>query len=192
MRGLLFAFSCLTPAMAYISRHASRKRSTFSAEFMYLLVVLAAGVGTAYWAGHKLGMDLSAITTVASVLGINETTGITKHVGYAKPALAQAETTPAAPYCNPGASPALSAGMAALKQRVGEAMGTPVECEHAGATVGDTVQQTTSGLAAYYKLTDTSTFTDGWHHYALTPSGYVTWEGTDSQPPTAVSGPAAG
>jgi hypothetical protein len=176
--------------MAYINRRAAQKRSTFSAEFMYLLVVLAAGVATAYWAGHKLGMDLSAVTTVASVLGLTETTGVTRPVGYSSTQTA-AEPGQAAPYCNPGQTPAFAGGMLALEQRVGAAMGAPVECEHAVSAVGDTVQQTTAGLAAYYNLTNTSTFTDGWHHWAVTPSGYVTWEGTESQPPAA-SGPGAG
>ena len=56
--------------MAYSHRYASRKRSARSAELLYLLIVLAAGVATAWWAGHKLGMDLSSINTVATVLGL--------------------------------------------------------------------------------------------------------------------------
>lgn len=156
---------------------------------MYLLFVLAAGTATAYWAEYELGVDLSAINTVASVLGLNETIGVTRPVGYSE---ATAAPEPeAAPYCKPGQEPAFSTGMSALHQRIGAAMGMPLECEHTGAAIGDMVQQTTGGLAAYYKLFDTSTFTDGWHHWALTPTGYVTWEGTDSQPPAA-SGPGAG
>src|SRR5207237_10237846 len=68
--------------MAYLSRHAARKRSSLSAEFMYLLIVLAAGAATAVCAGQRLGTDLSAITTIATVLGLNERIGHTRPVGY--------------------------------------------------------------------------------------------------------------
>ncbi len=175
--------------MAYLSRHAARKRSTLSAEFMYLLIVLAAGVATAVWAGQKLGADLSGIATAASVLGLYEKTGHTRPVGHAATAAEQAASTVA--FCNPGKVPTFSQGLGNLKQRVGEAMGTPVECEHASSVAGDTVQQTTTGLAAYYSLTNTVAFTDGWRHWAITANGYVTWEGTQSQPPMA-SGRSAG
>ena len=64
-------------------------------------------------------------------------------------------------------------------------MGTPVECEHPADTSGDTVQQTTTGLAAYTQATNTVSFTDGWRHWAISPSGFVSWEGTESTPPAA-------
>ena len=147
---------------------------------MYLLVVLAAGVATAWWGSHRLGMDLSAINTVASVLGIGETRGQTRPVGFTQ---ARAEEQPPAPYCNPGQTPGFSQGFATLKQRVGDVMGTPVECEHVSSDTGDTIQQTTAGLAAYFKATNTLTFTDGWRHWAIAPNGFVTWEGTQSDPP---------
>jgi hypothetical protein len=91
---------------------------------------------------------------------------------------------PAAPYCNPGQVASFENGFATLKQMVGDAMGTPVECEHPASPAGDTVQQTTTGLAAYDSLTNTVSFTDGWHHWAITPSGYMSWDGTQAQPPT--------
>ena len=62
-------------------------------------------------------------------------------------------------------------------------MGVPIECEHASSGGGNTVQQTSTGLAAYNSLTNTDTFTDGWHHWALTPNVLVTWEGPEAQPP---------
>ena len=68
--------------MATHSRRLTRKRRPLSAEFMTLLVVLTAGVATAWWAGHQVAMNLSAIQLVASVLGINETVGPTHPVGY--------------------------------------------------------------------------------------------------------------
>jgi hypothetical protein len=168
--------------MPYSTRRLPRKRAAFSPESMYLLVVLAAGVATAYWAGHTLGMNLSGIETVASVLGINETVGTTRHVGYSQ-ARMDAQSPATAPYCAPGEQPSFSNGMAALHAQVGDAMGAPVECEHAAAVVGDTVQQTSTGLAAYSSITNTESFTDGWHHWALGPNGLVAWDGTSAEPP---------
>ena len=160
--------------MAYSPR-LNRRRSRLSPEFMYLLVVLAAGLVTACWAGQRLGMDLSIIETVVSVLGLDETAS-TPSVGYVDP--------PAA-YCSPGEQPVFSNGLAALQQQVGDAMGRPVECEHATSASGNTAQQTTTGLAAYDKASNTVSFTDGWHHWALTDDGLVTWDGTDARPPPA-------
>ena len=168
--------------MAYTSRRLTRKRSTFSAESMYLVVVLAAAVATAYWAGHSIGMNLSAIQTVASVLGIDERIGTTRQVGYSQ-ARADAAVKPTAPYCTTGEQPTFGNGIGALRAQVGDAMGKPVECEHPASVPGDTVQQTTTGLAAYNDITNTESFTDGWHHWALTPNGLVTWEGTSAEPP---------
>jgi hypothetical protein len=168
--------------MAYSSRRLTRKRSAFSAESMYLLVVLAAALTTAYWAGHTIGMNLSGIQTVAAVLGLNETIGTTRHVGYTQ-AHVDAVPQPAAPYCQAGEQPTFSNGMAALRAQVGDAMGTPVECEHRAAVVGDMVQQTSTGLAVYSSITNTESFTDGWRHWALSPSGLVAWEGTSAEPP---------
>src|SRR6266851_370505 len=170
--------------MAYLSRHPSRRRSTLSAEFVYLLIVLAAGVATAWWAGHKLGMDLSALSTAAAVLGINERTATTRAVGYSQ-ATAEQQAASTLPFCNAGQVPTFSPGLAVLKRQVGDAMGTPIECEHPSTATGDTIQQTTTGLAAYYKLTNTVTFTDGWRHWAITATGYVRWEGTQGEPPAA-------
>jgi hypothetical protein len=84
--------------------------------------------------------------------------------------------------------------MAALRAQVGDAMGNPVECEHGGSVVGDTVQQTSTGLATYSSMTNTETFTDGWHHWELGPNGLVAWEGTSADPPpqSTASGPTPG
>jgi len=173
------------------------KHSAGSAEFLYLLIVLAAGVATAWYAGHRLGFDLSGITTVAAVFGLTDDPRNVQHtaVGYAPGATAHAAAADEASssaaaagtlaaYCNPGQSPAFALGLADLKQRLGDTMGTPVECEHPASATGDTVQQTTTGLAAYDHATNTVSFTDGWRHWAITPRGFVIWEGTDSNPPT--------
>jgi hypothetical protein len=65
-----------TAAMSYLNRRGTRKRAG-SAELIYLIVVVAAGFATAWWAGHKVGMDLSSITAVASVLGLTDTGRLT-------------------------------------------------------------------------------------------------------------------
>jgi len=88
-----------------------------------------------------------------------------------------------APYCAPGQSPTFVLGVADLQRQVGDAMGAPIECEHPSSPTGDTIQQTTTGLVAYTSLTNTTSFTDGWRHWAITPRGLVAWEGTDSNPP---------
>jgi len=179
--------------MAYLNRHRARRGATVgSPELLYLFIVLLAGVGTAWWAGHKIGMDLSGISTAASVLGLTETD---KHApaGYTPPSVvsdaqsnaASATGAPAAAFCSPGESPAFSMGVADLKQVVGDAMGSPVECEHLAADSGDSIQETTTGLAVFNRATNTATFTDGWRHWALTQAGLVTWEGTQADPPSA-------
>ena len=173
--------------MAYVHRSSPKRSSAGSPELMYLLVVLAAGIATAWWAGHRVGFDLSGISAAASVLGLTETRRA-QHtvVGYnpesdaAQPAASEA---PAAAYCSPGQAPAFALGLADLKRQLGEAMGTPVECEHVASASGDTVQRTTTGLAAYNRATNTVSFTDGWHHWALRPDGLVSWEGTEPNPP---------
>lgn len=169
--------------MSYAHRRSTKKNAG-SAELMYLLVVLAAGFATAWWAGHKLGLDLSSLTTMASILGLTETGRVTHSAaGYQPSVDVQADQPAAAPYCNPGQAPAFAVGMADLKQQLGSAIGVPLECEHPTSAIGDTVQQTTTGLAAYNKLTNTVSFTDGWRHWAMTPRGPITWEGTDPNPP---------
>ena len=148
---------------------------------MWLLVVLTAGAATAWWAGSLAGLNLSIIQTAAAVLGIDEKVGITHEVGYS---VVHAPSDQAsAPYCKSGETPAFTNGLAALHQQIGNVMGVPTECEHATSPTGDTVQQTSTGLAAFNSLTNTETFTDGWHHWALTPNGLVAWDGTEASPP---------
>jgi hypothetical protein len=169
--------------MAYVNRRFTKRRSG-SAELLYLLIVLAAGFSTAWWAGHKLGMDLSSVTTFASILGLTET-GRVSHgaAGYQPIVETQATQPGTAPYCNAGQSAAFATTLTDLQHTVGNAIGTPLECEHPTSAIGDTIQQTSTGLVAYSKLTNTVSFTDGWRHWAMTPKGPVTWEGTDSNPP---------
>ena len=101
-------------------------------------------------------------------------------------ALAFPASALAAPYCGSGESPQFRFGFAHLRSLLGETMGQPIECEHANAENGDTLQQTSTGLSFYRKATNTPTFTDGWNHWAWTVEGLVTWTGSDVDPPGTV------
>ena len=92
--------------------------------------------------------------------------------GYVPPA----EATPAAPFCADGQAPRFVLGFAALKARLGAAMGEPLECEHPGPD-GQMLQRTTAGLAVYDGRANRASFTDGWRSWALAPGGLVAWEG---------------
>lgn len=167
--------------MAYFNRRLTGKRSV-SAESLCLLVVVAAAVVTAYWAARTIGIDLSPMENAAAALGMSQSVAETHQVGYSK-ARVEATPPPSAPHCQAGEQPAYLNGIAALHQQIGSAMGTPLECEHADGALGNTVQHTSAGLAAYDSQRNTDTFTDGWHHWALTPNGVVAWEGTSAEPP---------
>lgn len=177
--------------MGTYSRRLTRNRRPLSAELLCLLVVVAGSVLTAWYAGHAVVPNLSIIQTAVAFLGVNATS-TAPQVGYSpgrqqeQPAAGQA--APAAAdsarqFCQSSETPAFANGMAALKQQLGDAMGTPVECEHVASVGGDTIQQTSTGLAAYNRSTNTVTFTDGWRHWALTANGFVTWDGTEANPP---------
>jgi hypothetical protein len=173
--------------MSYLNRNTSRK-SAPSAELLYLFIVLAAGAATFWYFGHKIGTDLSSLSTAASFLGIGAPVryeqrapvqGITT-----APAQPKAETSAqGAPYCTAGQAPTFVSALAELKVQIGDVMGTPLECEHPGDAVGDVVQQTSTGLAVYTKLTGTARFTDGWNNWALRDDEVVVWEGTSLEPP---------
>lgn len=98
----------------------------------------------------------------------------------------------AAPYCSPGEAPQFRFGFAYLKSLLGNVMGEPLECEHYNAQNGDSLQQTTTGLAFYRKATNTPTFTDGWNHWAWSPGafpgnyGLVHWTGQAIDPPGVI------
>lgn len=103
----------------------------------------------------------------------------------ASPAFAQA-----APFCQPGQSPAFVLAFAAQGARLGDTMGQPLECEHANPENGDALQQTSTGLAFYRKAMNTPTFTNGFEHWGSTPGGLVHWTGESIDPPDAVRAPA--
>lgn len=97
----------------------------------------------------------------------------------------------AAPFCAPGESPGFADGFAELRRQVGPAMGDAIECAHPNDDGnGDVLQHTTTGLSFWRKSTNTPTFTDGYHHWGLTPTGLVTWIGSSIDPPGVVAAPA--
>ena len=102
----------------------------------------------------------------------------------AAPAPAAAAAPGQAAFCAPGQRPGFQAGFAALKAQLGETMGDPVECEHTNPQNGDSLQNTTRGLAFYRKSTNTPTFTNGDEHWAITPRGLVYWTGSSVDPPS--------
>ena len=93
--------------------------------------------------------------------------------------------------CAADAEPSFSFGFAALKHALGARMGEPLTCERTSVATGDSLQQTTRGLARYVKRTNTPTFTSGVEHWALTNSGIVYWIGRSPQPPDD-AGPGLG
>jgi hypothetical protein len=95
-----------------------------------------------------------------------------------------------APHCDAGPGPSFVFGFADLKARLGGTMGDPVSCEYADPNgTGDTLQDTSTGLAFWRKATNTPTFTDGWNHWGLTDVGLVAWTGTAIDPPASAFAP---
>lgn len=87
------------------------------------------------------------------------------------------------PFCQSAQRPEFLFGFAALKALLGERMGAPLECEHANPDNGDSLQQTSTGLAFYRKATNTPSFTNGFEHWALTAEGLAYWTGPNPDPP---------
>jgi peptidoglycan/xylan/chitin deacetylase (PgdA/CDA1 family) len=69
-----------------------------------------------------------------------------------------------------------------LRADVGDAMGQPLDCEHALDAAGDTIQPTSTGTAWYTIATGAAIFTDGYHRWALDPSGLMYWGSPDAVP----------
>jgi hypothetical protein len=90
--------------------------------------------------------------------------------------------------CQPGQPTQFVFGFAALKSQLGDVMGEPASCEYADPNgSGDTLQDTTTGLAFWRKSTNTATFTNGGTHWALTGSGFVSWIGSSIDPPSGAA-----
>jgi len=88
-----------------------------------------------------------------------------------------------APFCGDQQSVDWLDAFAPLSAQLGDVMGQPVECPHPATDGGDTVQQTSTGLAVLRTLSGLPTFTDGTTRWALTDQGLVTWTGASPDPP---------
>src|SRR5262249_43566430 len=141
--------------------------------------------------GTKAAVDRSWPRPAGAIVGTGQTAG--PYEPHAAPqseppqvitSIVAEEDSPAAPYCAAGQLLAFANGMADLKGQLGDIMGDPLECEHAAETIGDTVQQTSTGLAVYTRITNTVRFTGGGRHWALSDTGdMVSGEGTQPPPP---------
>lgn len=175
------------------------KKTSGIGELLALALVTGVFLASTLWLVRVIGVDLTPVASLGATFGLEEVAP-PPQVGYqptpvAQPATtlpgsgrasAESESTVAqggAPFCAQGQAPQFALGFAQLRGHIGEVMGQPVECEHANPENGDSLQRTTTGLAVYRKESGTVTFTDGWRHWALTPSGLVTWEGQASDPP---------
>jgi len=69
-----------------------------------------------------------------------------------------------------------------LQAAVGEPMGQPTSCETLVDADGDTFQATSTGMAWYLPGAAASIFTDGYHRWALSPSGLTYWDTPDANP----------
>jgi hypothetical protein len=99
-----------------------------------------------------------------------------------RPGLAQEDT-----FCADDQTPIYASGFADLKSFVGEPMGDPLTCEFADPSgSGDVRQQTSTGTALWRAGTAVSTFASGDDHWAISPSGNVSWSGPDIDPPIDV------
>lgn len=157
-----------------------------------LLLVAAVLGGGVFWAfGPSLGWELpfrvpfeGVVMTAgpAPLTGVREPTAAGATADR-PPAAATAAPTPAGPFCGPGEAPKFVLGFARLRERVGAAMGDATECEHPNAANGDSLQQTSTGLAVFQKSDGSLRFTDGWHHWLLRGDELVSWEGTEADPP---------
>jgi WD40 repeat protein len=88
-----------------------------------------------------------------------------------------------APFCQADETPSFQYGFATLAEQLGPTMGDPVECAHVDAASGDTLQETTMGLARYRAIRNVPTFSAGLERWGLTEDGLVTWSGERLDPP---------
>ncbi len=72
--------------------------------------------------------------------------------------------------------------MIGLRVGIGDAMGLPLDCEQPIDLAGNTVQATSTGTAWYVRDNNAAIFTDGYHRWALNPSGMTYWGTPDAVP----------
>jgi hypothetical protein len=112
---------------------------------------------------------------------------------FAAPLAQRFTTSQPMPQCQVGQWPDFNFGFAALRLDLGADMGDAVECEHATTALGDTDQQTTTGMAHYDRASNTPSFHVAGENWALTLKGLVFWPGSDAQvPPGLVAVPSPG
>jgi hypothetical protein len=155
------------------------------AKVVWLVLLFGALALLAY----RLGLlNVGAVPELGLPLPLNQTAGAAAEATSTPPPLASATSAPAptdiatADICT-AQQPRFVHGLAALKASVGSAMGVPVECERVVDAAGNTEQRTTTGLAYYRTATNTTAFTDGSTHWALTSNGAVHWTGQELEPP---------
>jgi hypothetical protein len=117
----------------------------------------------------------------ASTAAVSNAPSATLTTAAARPAVASPK--PASVACT-ASRPSFVGGLAALKARLGASMGEPLECERAVDNVGDTQQNTTTGLAYYRSQSNVSSFTTGWDHWGLREGGLVQWTGDSVDAPS--------
>jgi hypothetical protein len=95
-----------------------------------------------------------------------------------------------APGCAPGQAPQFGPGLSQLRDRLGDAMGAPLDCGRTRGQSGETTVQTTTGKATVRADRGTVTFTDGRAHYTLADGRLTRWQGDTDELP-ALSQPEA-
>jgi hypothetical protein len=155
------------------------------AKVVWLILLFGALALLAY----RLGLlDVSAVAELGLSLPLNQTAGAAAEATSAPPPLASVTSAPAPTDIATGdictaQQPRFVHGLAALKAAVGSAMGVPIDCERVIDAAGNTEQRTTTGLAYYRTATNTTAFTNGSTHWALTSNGAVHWMGQQIEPP---------
>jgi hypothetical protein len=91
--------------------------------------------------------------------------------------------------CQSDQALSFDARLVPLSQQLGGFMGSPTECPHVDESSGDTLQETTTGLAYVVAGSDTPVFTDGHDHVALTRQGLIGWDGGSVDAPLGLTAP---
>ncbi|HEY1296634.1 MAG TPA: polysaccharide deacetylase family protein [Chloroflexota bacterium] len=74
------------------------------------------------------------------------------------------------------------AGLANLRNAVGDAMGQAIDCETPINAAGDTIQHTSTGTSWFIGAQSDAIFTDGYHRWELDDRGLLYWSSPDATP----------
>lgn len=125
---------------------------------------------------------LAAVTVAIALLlfGLPDRSAASAHA-----VAAQDGAQDGAPFCEDGQAPRFAHALAGLRERLGDRLGEPVECEHVDPWSGDAVQRTTTGLAYYRPSIGMAIFTDGESHWGLADEGGppIRWRTGSVTPP---------